>query len=475
METGAHRRFLWVKRRVTEDEARSVRDLKWPADWVGFRFEQRRCYPCGALASHVLGVRDIDGNARDGIEKLFDPVLRGKTGFQITARDARGKIMAIYDDLSRRAQPGSSVVLTIDTVIQTYVEEVLDAVMADWSPTSATAIVMNPRTGEVLALANRPTFDPENPGSATSEAWVNRAVSDSYEPGSTFKPFIVAAAIDWELVVPEELIDCHQGVYRMGPRVLHSHHRHGELSVTDIIVKSDNIGMAIIGERMTNPGLLHAVQSFGFGRVTGIELPGEASGHVRPLRQWTPFYSTGSVPMGHELAVTPIQLITAFCTIANGGERLRPRIVRAIVSPDGSGAQVFNHAETAGRAIRAETARQMIDPILTGVVDRGTGRRSQLPGYAVFGKTGTAQKQLNRRGYARGRHVSSFVAGAPASDPAVVAILVVNDPSKGKEHYGGEVAAPPVREILRRTLAYLDIPPDRESAPRAASTERITD
>ena len=472
--------FVWVKRRVSEHEVRAVRDLKWPLGWVGFETEMRRCYPQGPLASHVVGVRDIDGKARDGIERVFDPLIGGRPGFRVFARDARGRILALHDELTRPASPGSSVVLTIDSVIQNFAEETLDRVMADWQPASATAIVMDPRTGEVLALANRPSFDPEDPASAAADAWVNRAVSDTYEPGSTFKPFIVAAGLDWDIIKPDDQINCHNGVYKMGPRVLHSHHPNGVLSVPEVVVKSDNIGMAVIGERMTNGGLFRAVQSFGFGRRTGIELPGESPGAVRPLRAWTPFYSTGSVPMGQELAVTPMQVITAFCSLANGGELLRPRIVRAVVDPAGNAVQVFDKPVVVGHPVRSETAAYMVDPVLTGVIERGTGKRCQLAGYSTFGKTGTAQKLAEHGGYSHGHHVSSFIAGAPASKPQVVAYVVVNDPSKGKKHYGGEVAAPPVKEILQRTLVYLRVPYDREvravaTKPGRNTEQRITD
>ncbi len=466
IESNAQRRFLWIKRRLTESEARAVRDLKWPAHWVGLRVETQRCYPQGRLASHVLGIRDIDGTPRDGIERVFDPVLRGRDGQRVVAHDARGKTLAVFEHLTELPQSGSNVVLTIDSAIQAYVEDALGRVVEQWRPASATAIVMDPRTGELLALANRPAFDLDDPSTATPDAWVNRAAGDSYEPGSTFKPFVMAAAIDWGLVNPAETIDCHGGVYRMGPRLLHSHHPNGPLSVPDVMIRSDNIGMAIIGERMTNAGLFRAVESFGFGRPTGVELPGESAGVVRPLREWTDFYSTGSVPIGQELATTPIQLITAFCALANGGNLLRPRVIRAVVGADGKRLQVFDKPELVGRPVSTSTARFMVETVLRGVVEHGTGRRAQLANYTVFGKTGTAQKQAETGGYTPGRHVSSFIAGAPASDPEVVVLVVVNDPSVGKDHYGGEVAAPAVAEILQKTLGYLHVPPDLDTPAR---------
>jgi cell division protein FtsI/penicillin-binding protein 2 len=477
LDRSSKRRFLWVKRRVSDDELRAVRELKWPANWVGFQTELRRCYPQGPVASQVVGIRDVDGKSRDGIEKKFDVLLRGKSGTRLSARDGRGKTLAIHEQFTHLPEPGSSVVLTIDSVIQTFAEEALDRVMTDWKPASATAIVMDPHTGEILALANRPTFNPEDPTAASADAWVNRAISDSYEPGSTFKPFIVSAALDWGIVKPEDQIDCHNGVYKMGPRLLHSHHHNGLLTVPEIVVKSDNIGMAIIGERMTNPALYRAVQSFGFGRPTGIELPGESCGAVRPLRQWTPFYSTGSVPMGQELSVTPLQLITAFSALANGGELLRPRIVRAIVGPDGKNVQVFDKPEVIGRPIRAETASLMVESILTGVVERGTGKKAQLAGYSVFGKTGTAQKQSPSGGYLHHRYISSFIAGAPANDPQIVVLVVVNDPTEGLEPFGGKVAAPASAEILGRSLVYRGVPHDREIVAKSKDREpfRFTD
>ena len=462
VQQNQHRQFLWVKRRVSDDELRAVLDLGWPRHWVGFRKELKRCYPQGKLAGHVLGVRDIDGIGRDGIERSFNKLLLGEPGFCILTHDARGKTLTIREHLTQPPKPGTTIVLTIDSVVQTFVEQVLEGVMDEWKPESATAIVMDPHTGELLAMANRPTFDLSARGAGGPDAWVNRAISHSYEPGSTFKTFVMAAALDWGLVQPGEMIDCHYGVYRMGRRLLRSDHPHGELSVEQVLIRSDNIGMAIIGQRLSNRGLFRVTEWFGFGRPTGIELPGETPGLVRPLGQWTE-YSTGSIPMGQELAVTPIQLITAFCAIANGGKLVRPRIVRALVGPDGRTLAEYPKPDVVRRPVSPETAQFLVDPVLRGVVDdpHGTGRRGKLDGFSVFGKTGTAQLSGGNGGYLSNRHVSSFLAGAPASNPRVAVLLLVNDPSVGSNHYGGRVAAPGVAQILRDTLRYLHVPPDR--------------
>jgi cell division protein FtsI/penicillin-binding protein 2 len=466
------RRFLWVKRRVSDDELAAVRQAKWPNQCVGIRHEKRRCYPHGQLASHVVGLRDVDGVGRDGVEHQFDDALRGHDGHRIVARDARGKTLAIHEHLTQMPRDGSTVVLTIDSVLQMYTEQVLDQLMRDWKAASASAIVMDPHSGEILALANRPGFDPNSPQQASADAWVNRAISDSYEPGSTFKPFVAAAALNWKLVERDEIIDCHNGVYRMGPRVLHSHHPNGPLSFPELIIKSDNVGMAILGERLTNQGLFRAVELFGFGQATGVELPGEAPGLVLPFKNWTG-YSTGSVPMGQEIAVTPMQLVTAFAALANGGHLLRPRIVRAVRSADGASNEP-SEPVVVSRPVSYEVASFMTETVLRQVVDdpKGTGRRAVLSGYSVFGKTGTAQLANPRGGgYLAGHHISSFVAGAPAAAPEVVALVVVNDPRVGKTHYGGEIAAPATAEILKQALVYQRVQPDR---PILAATRRPT-
>ena len=458
------RYFVWLKRRLNEAELARLSRLDLDRRQFGFRREYRRVYPKGALAAHVLGFRDIDLEPHGGVEQYFDQLLRGQPGSRYVYRDASGR--PIHFDQRRRKAPqrGATVQLTIDAVIQQFAEEALQRVAEQWRPRGgAVCVVMDPNTGEVLALASWPAFDPNRPGEATEQAWLNRAIGAVYEPGSTFKPFIAAAALNWGAVAPEDKINCHWGRYRMGRRVLHSVHPHGILPFPEVLIRSDNIGMAVIAERLGLQGVYRAVELFGFGTRTGIELPGEVPGKVLPFHLWNR-YSLGSIPMGHEIGVTPIQLVRAFAALANGGYLLRPTVVRRVVAADGTVKLVHDRAQVLRRVVRTEVTEYLVQVVLRDVIEApyGTGRRARLDDYMLFGKTGTAQKPDPKGdGYLRHRHVSSFVAGGPLHAPEVVAYLLVDDPDAPGQHYGGEVAAPELARMLQRTLRYLGIRPDR--------------
>ena len=456
----ARKRFVWVKRRVSEEESGAVRALDLPGGWVGMTKEFLRVYPQGMLACHVLGCRDIDNVGRDGVERTMDAHLRGQPGRRYFLRDARGRTLAI--DHARSVVPvhGKIVVLTIDSVIQHIVELAVDKVMEEWKPTSVSAVAMDPSTGEVLALANRPGFDPNHVADYPAASWRNRAIMDIYEPGSTFKPFVASAALDYGLVSMGERFFCHHGVYAMGGRRLHDHHPYGWLSFPEVIIKSSNIGMAQLGERLGNRRMYEGLRAFGFGRPTGIDLPGETAGMVHPLSKWTS-YSTGSIPMGQEIGLTPIQLARGWCAMANGGQLVKPKVCRGVTELDGTPLKDWTKPTVVGRALSAQTAQTMVDPILTGVVEQGTGRRAKLVEYRVWGKTGTSQKQRpDGRGYSHQLHVSSFVAGAPAADPKIVVLVMANEVTVGRTHYGGTVSAPAVAQIIRKSLNYMHVVPD---------------
>lgn len=454
--------FLWVKRRLNENELQRIRDLKLPDSIWGFRQEYRRKYPQGALAAHALGLRDIDGHGQGGVEEAFDHLISGQDGHRFQIRDAYGRVIEVRNDSREAARHGETLVLTLDSIIQLYTERELNAIVQKWQPKSACAIVMDVKTCEVLAMASVPTFDLNHPGNISKSAWKNTAIASIYEPGSTVKPFIVAAALEKGVLKQEEKFDCENGEYQMGKRVLHDHHKYGMLSVTDILVKSSNIGMAKIGERLTNRGLYGAVTAFGFGQKTGIQLPGELGGIVRPLKKWN-IYSTGSIPMGQEIAVTPIQLITAHVALANQGRLLNPRLIRDQIDH-----HHFPGSEEDPEQVRPlvltpvispEVADWLVTVPMVETVSRGTGKKAFLDEYTVFGKTGTAQKPDPRTGqYSSQLHVSSFICGAPANDPQVLVLIVVNEPSIGPNHYGGTIAGPPAAEILKQTLIYLRVP-----------------
>lgn len=444
---------MWIKRRLTEREVEKVRQLELPEEAWGYRSEYQRHYPQGLLAAHAMGIRNIDNHGSGGLEQSFDSAIRGEDGHRILVRDARGAVIDIRPHEAPRH--GATIVTTLDSVLQVRVEQQLDDIVKRWAPHGACAIVMDPSSGDILSMASRPTFNPNRP-TGRHDAWTNLCISAVYEPGSTIKPFIVGWAIEKGLLTSGEVFDCERGAYRMGRRTLHDHHPYGDLNVTDILVKSSNIGMAKIGERLTNAGLYRALLTFGFVRRTGLELPGELIGLIRPLDQWDD-YSTGSVPMGHEIAITPMQLITAHAALANGGRMVYPRLTRStehsLPTPVDTISRDAAPAPVVSQTIDPHTADWLVQGPMREVVERGTARSVRIAGVNVFGKTGTAQK-LTPDG-PRG-HVCSFVGGAPAENPAVLVLVVVDSPTAAGSHSGGTVAAPAAREILKASLRRVD-------------------
>ncbi|HUE14297.1 MAG TPA: penicillin-binding protein 2 [Planctomycetaceae bacterium] len=470
------KKFLWIKRRLTPAEEEAVEKLKLPVGTWGFRDEYLRRYPQGALAAHVLGLRDIDGKGRGGLEESLDAMLRGQEGRRTLIRDARGRVIDVADEEAVPPRRGADVRTTLDAVVQTYVERELDRLIAEWKPRGACAVVQDPVTGEILAMASRPTFDPNDPESVSPAVWKNRAVAWMYEPGSTFKPFVVAGALQRGLLNRDDEIDCGNGETRLGSRLLHDTHPYGRLSVTDVLVKSSNIGMSQIGARLSNEQLHATILSFGFGRPTGSGLPGEMPGMLRPFKDWSS-YSSASLSIGQELAVTPLQMICAHSALANGGTWISPKLV---LSATRGPLERSQWARTGGQGVSAvpaldgglpssivskatdrSAARWLVEQPMTEVVRRGTGTRAQLTGYAVFGKTGTAQKLDSATGtYSTTKYVGSFLCGAPAADPRVLVLVVVDEPATNGSHYGGTVAAPAAAEILHQTLIHLRVAPD---------------
>jgi len=463
------KRFCWIKRRLSADEMQQVTQLDLPASSYGFRKEFQRQYPQGHVAAHVLGLRNIDGQGQGGVEQSFDHLIQGHPGRRLLVRDALGRIVEVNVDPALEPRRFDVVMLTIDLPIQMVVERELDAVMREWKPRAASAIVLAPQSGELLAMASRPTYSPSNLADVAPDAWKNQAINVVYEPGSTFKPLIVAWGLEHRLIRRDEQFDCENGRWRMGSRILNDHHPYSVLSLTDVLVKSSNIGMAKIGTRMTNAELFRATLAFGFGRPTGIDLPGEVSGIVRPLKKWDSF-STGSVPMGQEIAVSPLQLIAAHASLANDGRLITPQILKAVRGQgDGDSSPFYVSADEPGLSmpprlmtstVDPETARWVVQKPMVEVVKRGTGRRAQLDGYEIFGKTGTAQKTDPETGlYSETDYVASFICGAPARKPQVLVLVVVDDPGSGGSHQGGRVAAPAASRILKRALLHLRITP----------------
>lgn len=473
------KRFLWIKRRLSTDEYQQLQELELSRQVVGFRPEFLRHYPQGTLAAHLLGLRSIDGEGRGGIEESRDAWVRGTDGSRQMRRDARGYVLEVLKDQSIPPQHGCDIVLTIDSVIQLAMEQRLDALMEEWRPTGACAIVLDPASGEVLAMASRPAFDPNHPADAPLNGWKNLALDSAFEPGSTFKPCITAWAIDHHVLDPSETIDCEGGAYRMGKRVLHDHHSYRHLSVDDVLVKSSNIGMAKIGERLGNDELFAACRAFGFGQPTGIDLPGEIGGMLHPLDRWNG-YSTGSIPMGQEISATPLQIVAAHAALANHGRRISPHVTKdCVLKSSGNPRESSSNSSTPQRnlpswnanvvstaVVHTEVADWIITGPMTGVVERGTGKSAKIPGLSVFGKTGTAQKVDTATGrYSSTRHVCSFVCGAPSHAPKFIVLVSVDEPTAPGSHYGGTVAAPAARDILNHALHQLRDPVHSTSPP----------
>jgi cell division protein FtsI (penicillin-binding protein 3) len=471
----SEKKFAWIKRRLTAEDEQAVLALGLPAGAWGFREEFVRLYPQGTLAAHVLGLRDVDGKSRGGLEQSLEAVLRGQPGRRTLYRDARGRVIDVPDDRDVPPQPGQSVVTSLDSIIQIFAERELDRVVDEWKPRGACALVQDPATGEILAMASRPAFDPNRPEQASEDAWKNRTIAWTFEPGSTFKPFVVAGAIERGRIRPDEEIDCAGGETRLAGRVLHDTHPYGLLSVVDVLVKSSNIGMSRIGGRLSNAELFATIAAFGFGRTSGLGLPGEISGTFRPVKEWSS-YSNASLSMGQELAVTPLQMIGAHSALANGGTLISPKLVlRTLAGTAGNQTELSLATPVISRATDYTSARWLVQGPMVEVVRRGTGTLANLRGYSVFGKTGTAQKLDARTGgYSADKYVSSFLCGAPASAPRVLVLVVVDEPSTGS-HYGGTVAAPAAANILRQTLAHLRVPPDESAPQRMEDTADVPD
>ena len=457
----SERQFIWVQRRLSDEQSQHVRQLDLPDRAWGFRREYLRQYPQGTYAAHVLGMRDVDNFGHGGLEESLDDLIRGVDGTRVMTRDARGMVIEVEAQRSKTPEHGRTVISTLDILTQIQTERLLGQLVDRWQPLGACAIVMDPHNGEVLAMSSFPTFNPNMPGDVPPDAWRNLAISAVFEPGSTFKPFVVAWALQRGKIQADEVIPCFSGSYRMGKRVLHDHHAYAKLSVEDVLVKSSNIGMARIGERLGLSELYHGTAAFGFGTRTGIELPGEVDGLVRPGTDWDE-YSLGSIPMGQELAVTPLQLMTAHAALANHGRLVRPHLL-----VDSSSDQVapsplsdVNTVEATPRIessiVSSEIAEWIVRHPMKGVVERGTGKAAGIDGLSIFGKTGTSQKPDPKTGgYSDTKHVCSFVCGAPAENPQVLVLVMVDEPTAEGLHYGGTVAAPTAAQILSFTLKRL--------------------
>jgi cell division protein FtsI/penicillin-binding protein 2 len=448
-------RFAWIERKIEPDTVEKIKGLNIKG--FGFLTEAKRLYPKGELASHILGFVGIDNQALEGIELKYDKYMKTVGGKVFFERDASGRTLSSGVDIEAK---GNNIVLTIDEGLQYLVENEIEKALVKWRAAAVSAIMMDPFTGEILALANRPAYDPNNPGNASGSEKRNRAITDCYEPGSTFKIVIGVASLEEKMVKPDTLFDVSKGAIEVGGKTIRDVHKYGSLTFKEVIQKSSNVGSITIGTRLGKDRIFKYAKLLGFGEKTEIDLPGEVSGWINRPERWSGT-SIGAISIGQEVAVTPLQILRAYSAIANGGFLVKPHVVSEIISPDGRVLASLRDKDMK-RVISAKTA-ETFKNILKSVVEQGgTGRSASIDGNEVAGKTGTAQIiNPETKRYSKEKFVSSFVGFVPADDPRLAIIVVVYEP-KG-QIYGGVVAAPVFKDIADQALSYLDIP--REDNP----------
>ena len=447
------RKFVWVKRRLSDEEAEAVKGM----DLTGVHFmrESSRSYPGGTLASNILGAVGHDAEPLGGVELAYNDALSVARKQGDVKRDARGHLY--LSPMEESSEGGvANVWLTIDRTLQFIAERELGKAVGVSRAKGGSAIVMDVRTGAILAMANLPTFDPNDYGRYSLSNWRNRAIADAYEPGSTFKTVVVAAALDAGVAKPEEIFDCEGGRIKIGSNVVRDAHPHKKLSVADIIKVSSNIGAYKVEQRLGHERAYKSILEFGFGQTSGVDLPGESAGLFSNHRNWSEL-QFATIAFGQGIAATPIQMINAFTAIANGGTLLKPWTVKRIVDEEGNEIYSGGRQEVA-RPIGPETSRLMASILRSVTTEGGTGRLAASAEYPMAGKTGTAQKAApGRGGYVRGKYYSSFVGFAPYDEPRISVYVGIDEPSGGL-YYGGQIAAPAFREIAEATLRYLKVP-----------------
>lgn len=449
------RGFVWLARKLDPEQGRRLERM--PMEGIGIVLEGRRFYPKGPLLSHVLGFAGMDGDGLEGIERRYESHLHGEKRVTVLQRDALGRTV-FPKELSNEQgpAPGHQLILTIDEVIQYVVEKELEEAVARAEAKSGTMIVLDPSTGALLASAVSPRFDPNAVSALRPDRWRNRALTDAYEPGSTMKAVLAAAAIEERVMKPDTMVFGEQGRMAIGNTMIHDHEKLGWLSFAQVIQKSSNVGAAKAGMALGEQRFYRYLQSFGFGERTEIDLPGEAAGLLKHPRDWGG-RTLASVSMGQEIGVTPMQMVSAVAAIANGGVLMRPYVVSGIRDAQGQTLkEVLPHVKR--RVISPETART-VTTILEGVVTDGTGGKAAIAGFRVAGKTGTAQKIDSRTGrYSATQFVSSFVGYVPANNPRLAMIVLIDEP-RG-ESWGGTVAAPVFNRVGEQVLNYLGVSSD---------------
>jgi cell division protein FtsI/penicillin-binding protein 2 len=468
------RRYIVLKREVPSAQADALRAKLRAQNLRGIYFEQdsTRVYPNATMLCHVIGFTDFEHHGIEGVESTMDEYLHGQDGYRYVEHNRAGQEMVLYRGQERAPRNGYQVQLTIDLNLQTIVENEIDAAMREYRPQKASIILMRPQTGEILAMANRPNFDLNQRSEAKPEQMKNRAILDMMEPGSTFKIVAAAAALNERKLHLDTTIFCENGLWNFGGRPLHDHKPFGELSVQDILVKSSNIGAAKLAISVGDQKFYEYIRRFGFGERTGVELPGEISGVIRPPQKWTKISIT-RIPMGHEIGVTALQMTTAMATIANDGKLVMPRIVKSVTTAEGKTISTFSPMALR-QVISPETAHQIGNALRGVVSDRGTAAAAAVPGFTIAGKTGTAQKVDPKGGYEHGKYVVSFTGYLPADHPEFVGLVVLDDAhtSKPELNYGGLVAGPIFARIAEKAARYLDLTP-HEEIRKAVPVQRV--
>jgi len=460
------RGFVWLRRQITPDMTRKIRDLK--IGGIGFVKELRRFYPNSEVASHVIGFTGLDPQGLEGVELKYNSQILGNSGYLVTERDALGRDIALMDKVVQKASKGYNLTLTVDKNIQYVTEKELAKAVTESRAAGGMALVMDPQTGKVLAMASYPTFNPNAFRSYSKDSLRNRVIADTFEPGSTMKVFLIAAAMEAKLVGPNDSFNCENGSYAIGGRVIHDTHKYGNLRVSEILKYSSNIGSAKIGSRLGAERLLASLKNYGFGEKTGVDLPGEVSGYLRDRSRWYPI-DLANISFGQGLSISSLQLATAVSAIANGGLLMKPYLVEKITDDAGTVIRRFS-PEIRHRVSSSRTAQTMTKMMASVTSEGGTGLNAVVDGYLVAGKTGTAQKvDPMTRCYSATKRTASFVGFVPADNPRLTILVVIDEPKTSS--YGGVVAAPAFREIAHQSLCYLKVPPTLPLKAKAPAQE----
>ena len=457
--------FVWIKRQVSSPEAEKIQALN-PAG-VGMFYEPNRHYPQGQLAGQLIGFVGRDSEGLEGLELKYNDYIRGEAGSSVTERDALGRRVLVQGVERLRIPPGSDVHLTLNTSMQHIAEKELEAAVLKYRAKTGVAIVIEPFTGEVLALANYPAFDPNRYSKQSAEQRRNRAVTDSFEPGSTFKTILAAAALEEGVVGKEDLFYCEMGKYSYAGKIIHDTHPHGWLPFSKILQVSSNIGFTKVAQKLKKDRYFKYIEKFGFGQISGIDVPGEVAGLLRRSESWSAI-DLATHAFGQGISTTPMQMVMAYAAIANGGFLMRPYVTRRVVSPQGE-VVLENQPHMVRRVISEKTSRSLASMLRDVTNEGGTGMMANVDGFEVAGKTGTAQKaDPVHGGYAAKKRVASFIGFVPANDPRLVALVLIDEPEVNV--YGGIVAAPVFRNIAQASLRHLAVAPQQAAViPMPAS------